>query len=274
MAVISELMEAEELVRAHPEFQARDGPPRASPTSRRSRSTPGRPAISGPKRRRVSASARCVAFVKPNPGDSEWARPVDGVIVLVDLNKLEVLRVDDHGVVPIPPESGNFDVDRRRAAARRHRAARDHAARGPGLRARRARPGLAALAGARRVHPARGPRAQPGRLRRRGAAALDPATGRRSPKWSCPTATRARATTGRTRSTAARTASASPRRRSRAAATAWARSSTSTRSCRTPPARPCRSRTRSASTRRTSGCSGATSSGATARARCAGRDDS
>ena len=45
-----------------------------------------------------------------NPGDSEWAHPVDGVIALIDLNKLEVLRVDDHGVVPIPPESGNFDA--------------------------------------------------------------------------------------------------------------------------------------------------------------------
>ena len=51
-----------------------------------------------------------MAFLKPAPGDSEWAHPVDGVIVLLDLNTLEVLRVDDHGVVPIPPESGNFDV--------------------------------------------------------------------------------------------------------------------------------------------------------------------
>ena len=53
---------------------------------------------------------RCVAFVKPHPGDSEWARPVDGVIALVDLNRLEVLRIDDHGVVPIPLESGNYDA--------------------------------------------------------------------------------------------------------------------------------------------------------------------
>jgi primary-amine oxidase len=54
--------------------------------------------------------ARCVAFVRPSPGDNEWAHPVDGVIALVDLNTLEVLRIDDHGVVPVPPESGNFDV--------------------------------------------------------------------------------------------------------------------------------------------------------------------
>jgi len=55
--------------------------------------------------------ARCVAFLKPTPGDNEWAHPVDGLIALVDLNSLEVLRIDDHGVVPIPPEPGNFDVE-------------------------------------------------------------------------------------------------------------------------------------------------------------------
>ena len=55
--------------------------------------------------------ARCLAFIRPRPGDSEWAHPVDGLIVLVDLTTLEVLRIDDHGVVPIPEESGNFDVE-------------------------------------------------------------------------------------------------------------------------------------------------------------------
>ncbi len=79
---------------------------------------------------------RGVAFVRPKPGDSEWAHPVDGVIALVDLNTLEVLRVDDHGVVPIPPESGNFDVAAAGAAARRHRAARDHPARRPRIHRR------------------------------------------------------------------------------------------------------------------------------------------
>jgi len=54
--------------------------------------------------------ARCLAFVRPRPQDSEWAHPIDGLIALVDLNRLEILRIDDHGVVPIPPEPGNFDV--------------------------------------------------------------------------------------------------------------------------------------------------------------------
>ena len=63
--------------------------------------------------------ARCLAFVRPRPGDSEWAHPVDGLIVLVDLTTLEVLRIDDHGVVPIPEESGNFDVEAATAGGRR-----------------------------------------------------------------------------------------------------------------------------------------------------------
>jgi primary-amine oxidase len=109
MAVISELMEAEELLRLHPEFQA----------------ALGRRGVVDPDQIQVDAwpaghfgraeeserrLARCVAFVKPRAGDNEWAHPVDGVIALVDLNTLEVLRVDDHGVVPVPPESGNFDA--------------------------------------------------------------------------------------------------------------------------------------------------------------------
>src|SRR5205823_1669144 len=36
---------------------------------------------------------------------------VDGLIALVDLNTLKLLRIDDHGVVPVPPEAGNFDAE-------------------------------------------------------------------------------------------------------------------------------------------------------------------
>jgi primary-amine oxidase len=54
--------------------------------------------------------ARCLAFIKPRPGDSEWAHPIDGLIALVDLNALKLVRIDDHGVVPVPPEPGNFDA--------------------------------------------------------------------------------------------------------------------------------------------------------------------
>ncbi|HET6172744.1 MAG TPA: primary-amine oxidase [Gaiellales bacterium] len=111
MAVVTELMEAEELVRLDPEFQAALA--RRGITDFDTVQVDAWPAghfgnADEPGGRRLG---RAVAFIKPRPGDSEWAHPVDGVIVLVDLNRLEVLRVDDHGVVPIPPESGNFDTE-------------------------------------------------------------------------------------------------------------------------------------------------------------------
>jgi primary-amine oxidase len=108
MAVVSELVEAEEALRLHPEFQAA--------LARRGVVDPEQIQVDawpaghfGRAEESERRLARCVAFVKPGPGDNEWAHPVDGVIALVDLHTLEVLRVDDHGVVPVPPESGNFD---------------------------------------------------------------------------------------------------------------------------------------------------------------------
>ncbi len=109
MAVVSELMEAEELVRLHPDFQAAMA--KRGITDFETVQVDAWPAGHfGDEGEDGIRLGRAVAFVRPQPGDSEWAHPVDGVIALVDLNKLEVLRVDDHGVVPIPPESGNFDV--------------------------------------------------------------------------------------------------------------------------------------------------------------------
>jgi primary-amine oxidase len=110
MAVVSELMEVEELLRLHPDFQAA--------LARRGVTDPERIQVDawpaghfGAAEESERRLARCVAFVKPAPGDNEWAHPVDGVIGVVDLNTLEVLRIEDHGVVPVPEESGNFDVE-------------------------------------------------------------------------------------------------------------------------------------------------------------------
>jgi primary-amine oxidase len=54
-------------------------------------------------------------FVRPlswvrrgGPDDNGYARPVEGLIVRFDLDRMEVVDVEDHGVVPLPPGSGNY----------------------------------------------------------------------------------------------------------------------------------------------------------------------
>ena len=51
---------------------------------------------------------RALCFVRSEPADNGYARPLDGVVAVVDLHKMEVIRVEDYGVVPLPPESGNW----------------------------------------------------------------------------------------------------------------------------------------------------------------------
>ena len=172
MAVVSELMEAEELLRLHPEFQAA--------MAKRGVTDPEQIQVDawpaghfGAAEESERRLARCIAFVKPAPGDNEWAHPVDGLIGLVDLNTLEVLRIEDHGVVP--GARGERQLRRRGAAP----PLRDDIAPleitqpdGPGFTVEGRVLALAALAGARRLHAPRGAGAATGRLRRRGAAPI------------------------------------------------------------------------------------------------------
>lgn len=51
---------------------------------------------------------RALCFVRSEATDNGYARPLDGVIAVVDLHTMEVIRVEDHGVVPLPPEAGNW----------------------------------------------------------------------------------------------------------------------------------------------------------------------
>jgi primary-amine oxidase len=46
--------------------------------------------------------------VRSEPGDNGYARPVEGLIVEVDLDEMAVVAVDDHGVVALPPKAGNY----------------------------------------------------------------------------------------------------------------------------------------------------------------------
>jgi primary-amine oxidase len=51
---------------------------------------------------------RVLPFFRAEPNDNGYARPIEGVIVFVDLGRSEVLEVVDTGVVPIPPDKGSY----------------------------------------------------------------------------------------------------------------------------------------------------------------------
>ena len=50
-------------------------------------------------------------FLRSSPTDNGYARPIEGLSALVDLNKMEVVRIDDYGVVPMPPNPGNYAAE-------------------------------------------------------------------------------------------------------------------------------------------------------------------
>jgi primary-amine oxidase len=55
--------------------------------------------------RRIS---RCLAYYRESETDNGYARPIEGLIGIVDIGRGEVLEVADHGAVPLPPERGGY----------------------------------------------------------------------------------------------------------------------------------------------------------------------
>ncbi len=52
--------------------------------------------------------ARALTWVRSEPGDNGYAHPVEGLLALVDLNRMKVVSIEDNGVVPVPPHPGNY----------------------------------------------------------------------------------------------------------------------------------------------------------------------
>ncbi len=57
-------------------------------------------------------------FIRPltwirvgGPEDNGYARPIEGLVVRFDLDKMEVVDVEDHGVKPIPPKNANYSIE-------------------------------------------------------------------------------------------------------------------------------------------------------------------
>ena len=51
------------------------------------------------------------SWLRATPTDNGYARPIEGVIAVVDLNKMEVIKIEDHGVVAMPPDDGNYAAE-------------------------------------------------------------------------------------------------------------------------------------------------------------------
>lgn len=51
---------------------------------------------------------RALAWVRPASGENGYAYPITGLIPVVDVNKMEILRIEDYGVKPLPPTDGAY----------------------------------------------------------------------------------------------------------------------------------------------------------------------
>ena len=54
---------------------------------------------------------RCITYYRENERDNGYARPVEGVLAYVDLNRREITEFFDYGAVPLPPEQANYDPE-------------------------------------------------------------------------------------------------------------------------------------------------------------------
>jgi primary-amine oxidase len=54
---------------------------------------------------------RALCWVRSEPRDNGYARPVENIVAVVDLNRKQLVRLEDYGALPLPPQSGNWARD-------------------------------------------------------------------------------------------------------------------------------------------------------------------
>lgn len=103
----TEVLEVEQVVKAHPVFQA--ALMRRGITNLDLVMVDSWPAgYYGPEDASTRRLGRPLVFVRTDRTDNGYAHPVEGLHILVDLAAMQVLSVEDFGVVPIPPLTGNY----------------------------------------------------------------------------------------------------------------------------------------------------------------------
>src|SRR6516165_8909469 len=64
-----------------------------------------------PEEDRGKRLVRALSWVRSNASDNGYAHPIEGVVTVIDLNRKEVVRVEDYGVVPVPSKPGLWGRD-------------------------------------------------------------------------------------------------------------------------------------------------------------------
>jgi primary-amine oxidase len=52
--------------------------------------------------------SRALCYLRSRSDGNFYSRPIDGLIPVVDLNQMQVIRIEDMGVVPVPPEPSEY----------------------------------------------------------------------------------------------------------------------------------------------------------------------
>jgi primary-amine oxidase len=66
----------------------------------------------GSEEDRTRRLARPLCFIRSDPTDNGYARPIEGLRPVVDLNAMKVIRVEEYGRWPLPPGESNYAADR------------------------------------------------------------------------------------------------------------------------------------------------------------------
>ncbi len=66
----------------------------------------------GSEEDRTRRLARPLCFLRSDPTENGYARPIEGLRPVVDLNLMQVIRVEDYGRWPLPPGECNYAADR------------------------------------------------------------------------------------------------------------------------------------------------------------------
>ena len=93
----------------------------------------------GPLRQRAARGPRQanrprLCWLSTDPRDNYYAHPIENIVAVVDLNRREVLRVEDYGVVPVPPAARQLGARVHQGDPRGGQTAGHRAARGAELR--------------------------------------------------------------------------------------------------------------------------------------------